>query len=144
MDLFEYQALTIARALDDVAGSLDGAKVWLYKAALPVDGSTPLATFVTNKADYTGNGSGDITWLDPSVADDGTVEVVGTVPEFRPTDDVTPNDIWGVYITNGAGDALYWCGQFDDPPLPMNGPLNSIIVTVRYRPASDSIVVTVS
>jgi hypothetical protein len=144
VDLFEYQASQLGRAANDVAGELTGTKVHLYKTALPVDGTTDLATFHTDEATFTGYAAKSITWLTPSVSDDGIVEVVGTVPEFRPTDSVAPNDIWGIYITDTAAATLLFCGQFDNPPLPMNGTTDAIVVTIRFRPADQSIAVQIS
>lgn len=144
MQLFETQASQIARAGDDIGGYLDGAQVHLTKSEIAISPTTPLADLTTAEADYNTYTAQDITWDTATVADDGTVEVIGTVPGFRPTDALAPNNIWALFITNGDGDELYFLGSFDAPPLPMNTVLDQITVTVRYRPATDTIVVVVS
>lgn len=151
MNLFEYQLATLERATDNVApvvvgstGFLFGAEVCLTTAQFDLNQANTLAEFAAVEADFTGYAPAAITWGVPSVADDGTVEVVATAIVFRPTDAVTPNVIYMLYITNAAGDALYYAGVFDNPPLPMNSALDQITVIVRFRPATNSIVVVVS
>jgi len=144
VDLFEYQASLLARAADDIAGSLAGLKVDLTKEALPVDGTTTLAEFNAVKADFTGYAQGEVTWLDPSISDDGTVEVVGTIDEWRPTAITVGNDVFDAYFTAAVGGALMFAGQLDGIPVPMRAVTDSLVLTVRYRPADQSIAVQIS
>jgi len=143
MDLTNTTKFELALALlaTDVGGTLAGAKVRLFiNDALPVPASV-VGDF--DPATYTGHADKTITWLTPSIADDGHVEVIGTVPEFRPTDAVTPNTVFGAIIID-AGPVMLLGGRFDDAPLPMESALDSIVITVRYRPDDQSIAVVVS
>lgn len=143
MDLTNTQALELAVALGATGtdGTLDGAQVRLFvNDVQPVRGSVVGDFTETN---YTGHADEDITWLAPTVADDGHVEVIGTVGEFRPTDGVTPNVVYGAVILDSGG-AVMMGGRFDDAPLPMNSALDNIVLTVRFRPFDGSIAVVVS
>lgn len=147
--LTENQASQLARALQDTqaataAGYLHLAHLHLYQSPIAILPTTPLATFSAAVATFTGYADQALVWDVPGVADDGTVECVATPLIFRPTDAVTPNIIYGAYITDTAGANLYIFGEFDGAPLPMQNALQQIIVVVRYRPATDSIVITVS
>jgi hypothetical protein len=103
-----------------------------------------LADLVAGKATYTGYVQGVITWLAPSVADDGTPEIVGTIPEFRPTDSVTPNTIYGVYILNAGGTKVYFAGPMNSGPVPMGGVLDSLLITLRIRVTAQGLLVVTS
>lgn len=146
MDLLESTLSLLARAAADTAedGPLDGLKVYLFKENLAFNADTPITTFQAAQADYAGFTWLPVTWQLPTISDDGIVEVVGTVAAFRPTASTTENDIWGLYA-DVVGDANWvFAGTFDDAPLPMNNTLDSILVTLRYRPADRSICVVVS
>lgn len=135
------EALAVLLALTDTGGLLDGAKVRLF-----VNDVQPVVTSVIGDftvTTYTGHGDKLITWLAPSIADDGTPECVGTVPEFRPTDAVVPNTVFGALLID-AGAIMMEGGRFDNGPLPMESALDSILVTVRLRYADNSIMVVVS
>lgn len=145
MELLEFIAQELARAADDVAGSLAGSKLGLYKVATDINQDTLLATMVTNKATFTGYVKTALVWGAPSIADDGTVEVVAAPLPFRPTDSLGGDQaMWGCWIEDTTAAVLQFAGQFDGAPLPMNGPLDAMLVTVRYRPASKSLVVVIS
>jgi len=139
MDLVSTQVLDLAIADDvttAVTGSLIGAQVGLFQNDI-----TPLRTSVVGdftQATYTGYALANVTWSAPSVSDGGDVELIGTVPEFRPDDAVTPNTVFGFLLVDGAG-AYIMGARFDDPPLPMGSALDVIIVTVRVRIPSGGI-----
>lgn len=144
--LFEFQDSQVSRAVEStvVTGYLAGATVDLYQAEIAINQTTPLSEFTSNLANYTGYAQGAITWGPATVADDGTVEILGTVPEFRPTGTAVTNTIWGLFIRDAGGTALYFAGQFDGAPLPMGSTLDSILLTLRFRPATQSVVVVIS
>jgi hypothetical protein len=144
MILFEYQLSQLDRAGDDVAGYLTGVKLGLYQAALDITSSMTIAAIHAAQATFTSYVKTALVWDTPSVADDGTVEVVSHSITFRPTDAVTPNQIWGCWIEDSTAALLYFAGQFDAAPLPMINALQQIIVTVRFRPATNTLVITVS
>lgn len=145
MDLIESTDSLLARAADDVAGTLAGAKVHMYETDLTLEPTLPsLADFVAAVATYTGYAAATITWGTPSIADDGTVEVVGTVPAFRPSADVAGKSVWGIWITDTTSATLLFAGQYDEAPLPMAATTDEILLVVRYRPADTSLVVVIS
>lgn len=140
----QYQGLEIDVATDATAGSLLGALACLTKSPLTINRDTTKAALDAIKADYTGYAEKVITWQAPSRADDGTIECIGTMAAFRPTDAVAPNDCWALYIHETAAGPLLWACQFPGAPLPMQSALDEISVTFRYRPATNSIAVVVS
>lgn len=144
METMEFQALRLGMAVDTIAASLAGAKVGLTLADVPLNAGTVIGDFVTAKATFAGYAKKSVTWLAPSVADDGTVEVVGTVGEWRPTDGVTPNLIYNLWLEDSGAAILFMAGRFDGAPLPMQNALDSIVVTLRWRPVSNTLVVVVS
>src|SRR5690242_7319844 len=121
MNLQEYAANQTERALIDTttAGALLAAKIDLYKTDVTITPNNVLTDFNAHVADFTGYAQGTITWNTPTIADDGTVEVIGTVPMWAPTDAVHPNMIYGCYITLAVGGALAYAGRFDTAPVPM-------------------------
>lgn len=144
MDMTATQVLNLAIAADivtAVTGALIGAEVELFTDDVLPTSMSVLADFTL--ATYDGYAAEAVTWLAPSVSDDGKVEIVGTVGEFRPTGATTPNDIFGFLITDGGGNLLYG-GRFPDAPLPMNTTLDQIIVTPRARPLSTGVAEFVS
>lgn len=142
MTLIETQVHQLARALEDTAtpASLFGALVHLYKTPLAITPSTPLATYTAAEADYSGYAAGAITWELPTVDNANVVEVLGTLPVFRPTSSVITNGIYGLYITDSGGTNLLFAGQFDSVPIAMESTLDKILATIRYRPAQASLV----
>lgn len=147
--LIENQTSQLARALQDtqvtaVAGYLHLAHLHLYQSPIGILPTTPLSDFTAAEATYNTYADQALVWDVPGIADDGTVEVVAVPLIFRPTDAVVPNVIYGCFITDTAGAVLYLFCEFDLAPLPMQSALEQIIVIVRYRPATDSIVITIS
>jgi len=144
VDLIAFQALDLAIAADvvtAVTGALIDAEVRLYQNDVTPSAGMVLADF--DVATYDGYADEAVTWLAPSVADDGTVEIVGTVGEFRPTGAVTPNTIFGALLLDGTG-ALIMAGRFDGAPLPMGSVLDSLLVTPRWRAPSSGLMSVVS
>lgn len=125
----------------DVGNTLTGAKIALYKNAVSPTRDTLLAAYEI--ADFTGYAAEAITWNAPSIADGGIVEMVGIAGEFRPTDGVTPNLIYGGLLLK-ADDSLLGAFEFADGPQAMNGVNDSIIITLRVRPVAGGLGVLVS
>jgi len=121
------------------AGALDGLLVDLFQDDITPTRTTPLSTYTDAVANYDGYAQGSATWGIPSRADDGTIEVLGPVAEFRPMSDDTPNTIFGLYTTLGDG-SLGFAARFDNAPIPMQDALDQITVTLRYRPTNGGIV----
>jgi len=141
MNMVSNQAYHLDLLADAIAGSLVGAKLALYQNNIDPTPETPIGDYTA--ATFTGYAQKAITWLAPSIADDGTPEVVGTTTEWRPTDAVTPNSIYGLLLVT-AGGALYQAGKFDNDPLPMGSNLDSLLVTFRVRLAPTGLVVLIS
>jgi len=135
------QASVLAALADVVAGDLAGAKLGLYQNNLDPTPETPIGDYTA--ATFTGYAQKAITWLAPSVADDGTPEVVGIVTEWRPTDGVTPNSIYGLILVETGG-ALRAATKFDGAPLGMSSALDSLLPTFRLRLTPAGLVALVS
>jgi len=132
--------LAVLNDAKEVGNSLDALKVHLVKGDITPTPGVPLATYTAAEADYTGYATEDVTWLDPVINDAGQVELIGTVPEFRPTASTVGNSIYGLFVTDTAGAVLKFAGRFDNPPLPMNGVTDNILVTLRFvAPSAGSV-----
>lgn len=142
MDLITNQTLALGVTADAVAGILTANKVALFQNNIIPTPATPLVDYT--EATYSGYAKEAVTWLAPTVADDGVVEVIGIVGEFRPTSSVVVNSIYGILLVDTTGAILYVAARFDNPPLPMNSTLDNIVVTLRVRIVPGGIVVTVS
>lgn len=130
---------------DSIAGKLAGLKVDLYQTDVPLVPWPGDAALIAAVATYVGYAQGAVTWGVPSQADDGTYEVIGTIAVFQPTNSVAPNNIYGAYFTeSGAPNAIEFAARFDNAPLPMENHLRTITVVLRYRPATGTVVITVS
>lgn len=138
------EAMDLGIAADVIASTLDGAILVFIKTDLALDRNTLLADVVAAQADFTGFATPAVTWLDPSRADDGAIEVVGTVPEVRPTGTTIGNDIFGVALCAPLLASLWGVCSFEDGPFPMRSILDAILATVRWRPELGSLIVTVS
>lgn len=125
-------------------GVLNKLKVDLFKADIVPARDTPLGTYQAAVADYDGYGSATVTWNGPSRSDTGKIEVVGTVPEFRPTGTTTPNTVFGFFTTTFGDNSLGYAGRFDDAPIPMEDALDAIVLTLRYQPHAEAAGVVVS
>lgn len=124
IDLVAYADLTA------LAGLLTGALVELFQNDVTPTRATLIGSYTV--ATYTGYANEAITWLAPSISDDGVAEIVGTVAEFRPTGSGVANNIYGAYVTTSGG-ALIGAVRFDNAPVPMAGVNDSILVTIRIR-----------
>jgi hypothetical protein len=138
VDFHTYRALDLGIAADGVAsgshtGTLVGAKIGLTMSDVPIDDSTTVTALNSASATFTGYGMGSVTWGVPSVSSDGTVKVLGQCPIFRPTDGVTPNNIFDAYVTDPAGDLLF-AGRFDTAPIPMIDAHSFIEITLEWLP----------
>lgn len=137
----QFQVDILGDMVTAVTGSLVGAEIHLFTNDYLPTGITVIADMT--EATYSGYAAEAITWLAVSSADDGTIEVIGTAGEFRPTDDVVPNQCYGFWIENGAG-VLLAAGRFDAPPIPMIDALDALILTPRIRVTPTGIASVVS
>lgn len=125
-------------------GDLASASVGLVNSSsVTLDTTTTYADVLAAEGGYPGYARQAITWNAASVADDGTVEAVGTVPEFRPTGTSTVN-MWGLFLTTSDSATLALVGALDAAPLPMTDAHSAIVVTLRYRPTLGGLGVDVS
>lgn len=144
MAAFVPSNVFIQKILADIntalTGALVDAAVGLFSSNTVITADTILADLTP--ADYTGAGNEDVTWLAVSIAPDGSYEITGTVPEFRPTDAVSPEQEYGWYLL-GVGGIFLGAGRFDDPPLPMESASNHILITPRLQvsPSGDFAIV---
>lgn len=124
------------------AGPLADLHIDLFKSNTQVTHANLKANFTL--CNYEGYEQKDIVWQAPSIADDGTPEMVGVFPELRPAGDATPNVAYGFILTDDADDLLWWAARFDRPPLAMNDENDAVNVTIRLRLQGKSLVVVVS
>lgn len=133
---------TLLKLLADLkAGTLADMKVDLYKNSVLVTRTNVVGDFTI--ANYNSYSGGVVTWNDPSLALDGTPEMVGTVPEFRPGSDATANQCYGIYCRADADSALLYAAPFDGGPKRMATVDDAIVVTVRARIKGNSLVVLI-
>lgn len=151
VQLVESQLSQLGRAVNDtqaamgaVAGILNTAKVRLGKASIPITPATTYAALAAQEADFTGYAAQALTWDVPNTASDGTVECVSTPLVFRPTDAVVDDSIYNVWVSNTGGTAWYLAGAIVGGPIPMANALDQMIVTIRFRPATQSLCVIIS
>lgn len=148
--LLEFQIATLDRATNDiqaaagVAGFLNAAKLHWTKEIIDINEDTTLAELDAIEADYDGYAAQTLVWGPPTVADDNTVEVVSVAQIYTPTGATTPNQLYAAYIDNSGGTKVYFARQANEAPIPMNDALDTMTVVVRYRPASDTMLVVVS
>ncbi len=143
--LFEFQVSQLDRALGDTqaataAGYLHLSTVQLFQNPLAINQALTVAECNAAVATFSGYAATVLTWNTPTVAADGTVEVLSQAITFQPTDAVTPNIIYGVFITDSAGTHLLFAAQFANGPKPMQNALQVIRMTIRFRPATNSMV----
>lgn len=145
MQLLEFLAQALLRAGDDIAGSLAGSKLGLTKTVVDINQDTTLASMTAAKATFTSYVKTALVWGDPTIADDGTVEVVAEPLPFAPTDALGGDQVMrNLWIEDSTAAVLQFAGTFDIPYPPMNSALNQLTVVVRYRPATQTIVVVIS
>lgn len=143
-ELFETDLCKITRANDDIAGGLADAEIGLYTEAVPASRTTVKSDVTAVEANFDGYAIANIDWQAPSIADDGEVEVVGIVPEFRPTGANVDNTIVGAYIQGNGDGEMKFFGPLDGDGIKMAKTTDALYLTVRYRPAAKSLTVTVS
>lgn len=95
------------------------------------------------EADYSGYSAGAVTWLAPSISDDGTVEVIGTIPEFRPTATTIGNTIYGAWGQRAGADSIAFAAALD-AEAPMYATTDSLLLTIRLRVPSGGLAVEIS
>lgn len=144
MDTLNAQILSGLVAAGPNGGALNGAKCGLTKDDITPLSSLDLATVQAAECDFAGYAPKAVTWLAPSISDDGNQEIVGQVAEFRPTDETVDNTAHQAFLVNAAGDELLAIGTLDSAPVPMGHPTDSLLVILRIRNLSGGIVVDVS
>lgn len=142
MNLIGNQAWALDVTADAIAGVLTANKVALFQSNTVPTPATVIGDYT--QATYSGYALEAITWSAPTLADDGSVEVIGILGEFRPTSSVVQNTIYGLLLVDTTGLILYAAARFDDAPLPMNSVLDAIVPTIRVRITPGGLVVTVS
>src|SRR5258708_26438127 len=107
MTLIRIAAFDLAIAANGLVaaagvGALHLAKVDLFQTNIAVDRNTPLGTLVAAIATFAGYAQGVVAWNAPSRADTGEIEVVGILPEWRPSPPVTPHSLHRLHMTDSA------------------------------------------
>lgn len=148
MDLTITNALRLKLAADSTgndtaSGSLYHMRAGLYRTVTPNTPDSVKGDFDSSSATFTGYGADTISWQPPTIADDGAIECLGSLPAWMPSDTVTPNTIAGLYCWC-VDNTLAFSGQFDNQPIGMTGPLDQLTVTLRYRPDASVPTVVIS
>lgn len=136
-----FAQLLTTEAITAVTGILAEAEIALFQNDVVPNPALLLAAY--DLADYSGYAEEAITWGAVSVSDDGVVESIGTVGEFRPTSSVVTNAIYGGMLWNSAG-ALLGAFRLENPPVGMAGVLDVLLLTIRLRLTPGGLVVVVS
>lgn len=63
---------------------------------------------------------------------DGVIRIAAEDLQFQPTDSVTPETIYGAYITSGSPPVLLSAERFDTP-VPFNTPADGLLYTPRVN-----------
>lgn len=140
MVLYPNQTYDVAVLTWLGATGLLAAEVGLFQNNIIPDANTPRASLTD--ATYTGYAQVPVTWHLPSIADDGTPEIVSDQIIFRPTGTAIGNTIYGAWVETGAG-AYYAPGALDTP-VPMTSALDELVLCIRWRLGENPIVEVVS
>jgi hypothetical protein len=87
---------------------------------------------------YTGYGDGTMTFTAPYTPGSGGVAAISNTAIFRPTDAVTPQNMWGAVLTDSGSTSVFAAGRFDAPPLPMTNALDQIEMSIVFNPATSN------
>jgi len=100
MEFLEFPALLYGRAARETDSTIMlTPSVSLYKTDIDIQSDTPLSTFTANECNYSGYAAQAIVWLPPTIAADGTYEVVSTPLIFNPNNTTVSNNVFGCFIT---------------------------------------------
>lgn len=122
------------------AGILNGAKCHLTKANTPTGVNASLVDLLAAEANFTGYAAKLITWAAKAdINASGVIELIGTVPQWEPTDAVAPNTVYNLFVTDGAAANLLMSGDFD-APVNMMDANHQLTITLRFQPASNTTV----
>lgn len=107
----------LEKGLDGLTAVVD---VNLYQNDMAPTPNSVLADF--DVATYDGYAAEAITPTTWPIFNEGTAQVVAVGPGivFSPTGSVTPNVIYGYYVTDSTGTRLLWAERFAEPKV-MNG-----------------------
>jgi len=96
-------------------------------------------------ATYSGYAAEVVTWQLPSIADDGSPELVSDMLTFRPTGTAVVNTIRGGILRSVvAPTGLSGAFRFDGAARPMGSPLDVINVILRLRLQLGGVVIDIS
>lgn len=109
---------------------LGNASIGLIKA--PFTPSPNLAIGDITEANYTGYarqgiGTPTVTFT----GSDGLEYVEGTTRQFMPSDTITPNTIYGMFLTTGSGTVTLWGTDAFGSPVYLTGPGHQVTITPR-------------
>jgi hypothetical protein len=105
---------------------LAGCKIHLYANQLIPSQGTLLTMFV--EATFTGYVAQSVgAWGAAYIGPDGNAHVTAPGLQFQATDDVTPNTIYGWYMTNTAGTELVGAANFLTP-IPIVAALQAVVM----------------
>jgi hypothetical protein len=125
-------------------GILNDASIGLVNSdSIAFNRATTLSSLLPIEGGFPGYARQAVTWNAASVADDGTVEAVGVVPEFRPSGSSTVS-MYGLFMTTGSATVMAGCGPLDGAPVPMVDGTSQLTVTIRWQPETGGASVTLA
>ncbi len=118
--------------LTTLSGLMTDLHFHLYKNDLIPTEYAAVGDFV--EADFTSYAaSSAIVWGASIPAPAGGYQCVGDVKQWAPTDSVTPNTIFGVFVTDVGGTVLRYAERFETPV-----PMASVADSLAYVPVFSS------
>lgn len=113
-----------------VGGTLNGVKVHLFNTPFDLTQDSLLAEFI--EATFAGYAaSAVVVWGAAFMNQNNEAETLGPSILFAATDAVTPNQVHGYYITNGAG-TVWIAAEVFATPVPMVDGDSNLVLIPRY------------
>lgn len=126
----DSQRRAIVTALTATGGSLNGAKVHLYKNDYTPGPGSRLTDLI--EADFTGYAaSAALVWGSTFTDELHNAVAAAASVQFNDTGEAVTNTVYGYYVTDGAGAVLLYAERFDSP-VPMTGPAQAIVVLPEF------------
>lgn len=115
----------------DGTNGLDGGTVNLFKNDLTPNKDTVVGDLTV--ADYNTYAAQTVTtWQAAYLDSNGRLVILAPAFQFQPTDALAPNNIYGYWVENKAGD-LVAAYRFPTAPIGLNGPLDVLNMQAAVR-----------
>lgn len=123
--------VALAAYLATVAGAMVlPLSMHLYQNDYTPTTTDTLANYT--EATYDGYAAQVMVWASATIPTPGSGALTTWIPLlWTPTGSITPNDIYGYYVTDAAG-TLMWAERAPSPPVALNSMLTTLPITPRY------------